>query len=145
MILDTLKNDWQKLGYNLELKDLDTLKPAAYVKAKDVLVTITTHNVKFLTLSQTTWTDSLNRLIKDTQKFLGYKKINVIQTKIEENFETKNRHWYNQANFALTVENCEVSFYPNEFIVIDTPITPKSLKTINKIANVLEWEVSENE
>lgn len=144
MNLEKLKNEWQELGYNLELKDSDTLKPIAHVKANDVLITITTDDVKILTLSLIPWTNTLNRLITSTQEFLECEKINVIQTKIEKNFETKNYHWFNQSIFA-TVENCEINFYPNNFRLIDTPITPETLKTLNKIAKVLDWEVSKND
>lgn len=143
MNLEKLKNEWQELGYNLELKDSDTLKPVAQVKANDVLITITNSDTKILTLSLIPWTNTLNRLITSTQEFLECEKINVIQTKIEENFETKNYHWFNQSNFALTVENCEINFYPNNFRLIDTQITPETLKTLNKIAKVLDWEVEE--
>lgn len=143
MNLEKLKNEWQELGYNLELKDLDTLKPVAHVKANDVLITITNNNTKVLSLNLITWTNTLNRLITSTQEFLGREKINVIRTKIEENFETKDCHWFNQSNFVLTVENCEVSFYPNKFRLIDTQITPETLKTLNKIAKVLDWEADD--
>lgn len=145
MDLDVLMKKWKDLGYELELKDLGMLKPIAHAKAKDVLITITTNDVKILTLSQTTWTEWLNHLLKITQEFLGYESIEVIRNKIKENFETEDYKQYSQSSFELTVEGCKINFYSNKFELVGTPITPKTLKLINRIAKVLEWEVSENE
>lgn len=142
MELDTLHEEWQKLGYKLEIKDLDTLKPVAHAKANDVLITITDADTKVLTLNLITWTDELNFLIKETQKFLEYKKMDVVQAKIEENFETSYYRWANPY-FHIRVNGYGFNFYSNGFYLEDEPVTPKTLKLINKIAKVLEWEVDE--
>ena len=142
MNLEKLKNEWQELGYNLELKGSDTLKPVAHVKANDVLITITTDDVKILTLSLIPWNDKLNNLINTTRQYLNRKKLQVIADKLKANFYTKNFD-DRKTHFFLDVANHTFDFTVDKFELYDRTITPETVKTINKIAKVLDWEVEE--
>ena len=144
MELDTLRIVWKKLGYDLEIKNLGTMTPFALIKNNDALITITIDNTKIASEKGMFWTEDFDDMIYQTVAYLKIEKLKCIYNRLTKNFKNCSLSDTCVAGeITAKIENEEFVFDADDFCLKSEIITPEKLKTINKIAKVLDWEVDE--